>query len=118
MKRLEEQEFSIVAVDKFIQATRDSGYKGTSSAVAELVDNSLQAGATEITVSLTANLEEEYPIVVTVVDNGSGMDSRTLRTALRFGGSTRCRLAWARSRCATSMTMLPRYRPHGSSTAA
>lgn len=90
MKPSGEHDFSIVAVDKFIQATRDSGYKGTSSAVAEIVDNSLQAGATEIMVSLTVDEdEEEHPIVLTVVDNGSGMDSRTLRTALRFGGSTR-----------------------------
>ena len=85
-----EQDFSIVAVSKFIQATRDSGYKGTSSAIAELIDNSLQAGATSITVSLTVDEEEdERPIILTVIDNGSGMDSQTLRTALRFGGSTR-----------------------------
>ena len=84
-----EQDFSIVAVDKFIQATRDSGYKGTSSAVAELVDNSLQAGATAIHVRITASEDEEHPIVLKVIDDGSGMDSRTLRTALRFGGSTR-----------------------------
>jgi len=90
MTTKEEHDFSIVAVDKFIQATRDSGYKGTSSAVAELVDNSIQAGATEIEVNLRANDEhDDYPIVITVIDNGSGMDSRTLRTALRFGGSTR-----------------------------
>lgn len=90
MNTSEEHDFSIVAVDKFIQATRDSGYKGTSSAVAELVDNSLQAGATSITVSLTVDEnEDKHPIVLTVVDNGSGMDSQTLRTALRFGGSTR-----------------------------
>ena len=83
-------EFSIVAVDKFIQATRDSGYKGTSSAVAELVDNSLQAGATTITVQLTVDENDgENPIVLMLSDNGRGMDSRTLRTALRFGGSTR-----------------------------
>ena len=90
MKTPGEQDFSIVAVDKFIQATRDSGYKGTSSAVAELVDNSLQAGATSITVSLTADeAEGKHPIVLSVIDNGLGMDSQTLRTALRFGGSTR-----------------------------
>lgn len=84
-----ERDFSIVAVDKFIQATRDSGYKGTSSAVAELVDNSIQAGATRITVTLAVAEDEEYPIVLTISDNGSGMDAATLRTALRFGGSTR-----------------------------
>ena len=90
MNTTRQQDFSIVAVDKFIQATRDSGYKGTSNAVAELVDNSLQAGATSITVSLTVDEEEdERSIVLTVIDNGSGMDAQTLRTALRFGGSSR-----------------------------
>lgn len=90
MKTSKEQDFSIVAVDKFIQATRDSGYKGTPSAVSELVDNALQAGATEISITLTADEDEgEHPLVLSVLDNGSGMDALTLRTALRFGGSTR-----------------------------
>ncbi len=85
-----EQDFSIVAVDKFIWATRDSGYKGTPSAVAELVDNALQAGATEISVTVTlVDRQCEFPLIVSVLDNGSGMDATTLRKALRFGGSTR-----------------------------
>lgn len=90
MKNSEEHDFSIVAIDKFIQATRDSGYKGTASAVAELVDNSLQAGATIIKLMISASEDEgQYPIKLDVIDNGSGMDQHTLRTALRFGGSTR-----------------------------
>ncbi len=90
MSAVDTGDFSIVAVDKFIQATRDSGYKGTASAVAELVDNSLQAGASIIKVSITAaDVDEEHPIILSVIDNGCGMDSTTLRTALRFGGSTR-----------------------------
>lgn len=84
------EEFSIVAVDKFILATRDSGYKDTPSAVAELVDNALQAGATEISVRLELDKDQnEYPLVLSVLDNGSGMDAVKLRMALRFGGSTR-----------------------------
>jgi hypothetical protein len=90
MKKSAEQDYSIVALDKFIQATRDSGYKSTSSAVAELIDNALQAGATEIAVSITTDeTSADHPLVLSVVDNGSGMDARTLRTALRFGGSSR-----------------------------
>lgn len=90
MKSSTTNDYSIVAVDKFIQATRDSGYKGTASAIAELVDNSLQAGATVIKLSINVPEEEdEYPIVLTVIDNGCGMDRHTLQTALRFGGSTR-----------------------------
>jgi DNA topoisomerase VI subunit B len=84
------EDYTIVALDKFIQATRDSGYKGTASAVAELIDNSLQAGASEIAVSITVDENaDEHPLILSVVDNGSGMDARTLRTALRFGGSSR-----------------------------
>ena len=90
MTSTSEHAYSIVAVDKFIQATRDSGYKGTSSAISELVDNSLQAGATSITISLTVDEDDDgRPIIVTIIDNGAGMDIQTLRTALRFGGSTR-----------------------------
>jgi hypothetical protein len=82
---------SIIALDKFIQATRDSGYKGTASAISELVDNSIQAGATRITISVAANAsdDQEKSIEVSVLDNGCGMDAATLRQALRFGGSTR-----------------------------
>jgi hypothetical protein len=81
---------SIIALDKFIQATRDSGYKGTASAISELVDNSIQAGATRIAISVAANTDDEdTTIEVSVLDNGCGMDAATLRQALRFGGSTR-----------------------------
>lgn len=84
------QTFSIVAVDKFIHATRDSGYKGTSSAIAELVDNSIQAAASFIHVIVThAPSDEGDSLHVVVRDNGVGMDPYTLRHALRFGGSTR-----------------------------
>ena len=53
------QDCSIIALDKFIQATRDSGYKGTASAISELVDNSIQAGATRIAISVTANAVDD-----------------------------------------------------------
>jgi hypothetical protein len=38
----------IVCLSNFINSTRDSGYKSTSSALAELVDNSLEAGARHV----------------------------------------------------------------------
>src|ERR1700683_5536701 len=84
------KDFSIVALHTFIHAIRDSGYKGTSSAVAELVDNALEAAATSIRISVThAPTDEPNPIGVVVQDDGIGMDPFTLRHALRFGGSTR-----------------------------
>lgn len=81
---------SIIALDKFIQATRDSGYKSTAAALSELVDNSIQAGATKIHIAIKGTAQDEDKgIEVTVLDNGRGMDLFTLRQALRFGGSTR-----------------------------
>lgn len=81
---------SIIALDKFIQSTRDSGYKSTASAVAELVDNALQSEATVVDIRVEGNPDSgATPTRVTVVDNGRGMDDNTLRQALRFGGSSR-----------------------------
>src|SRR3972149_4949052 len=81
---------TLVAVDRFIQATRDSGYKGTPSAIAELVDNALQAGATQVVISIDPDPEgPDGALRVEVTDNGDGMDVATLQQALRFGGTTR-----------------------------
>jgi anti-sigma regulatory factor (Ser/Thr protein kinase) len=80
---------SIIVVEKFIQATRDSGYRGTQSAVSELVDNALQAGAHRVWIDITLAGAAPYPVRIAVMDDGSGMDKRTLRQALRFGGSSR-----------------------------
>jgi hypothetical protein len=81
---------SLVAVDRFIQATRDSGYRGTPSAVAELVDNALQAGATRVLICVEHDpAGVDGSLRVEVTDNGCGMDEATVRQALRFGGTTR-----------------------------
>ena len=81
---------SIVALDRFIEATRDSGYKSTINAVAELVDNSLQAGAMAVAIAIASKSDDRrFPIAVGIRDDGCGMDRATLRQALRFGGSSR-----------------------------
>ncbi len=81
---------SIIALDRFIQSTRDSGYKGTVSAIAELVDNAVEAGAQRVEIHIrkrpSAEVEE---IEIAILDDGCGMDSATLTEALRFGGTTR-----------------------------
>jgi hypothetical protein len=80
---------SIVALDRFILSTRESGYKGTSSAISELVDNALQAGANDVRITIASGTDGGDDLVVTVLDNGVGMDRKTLVQALRFGGSSR-----------------------------
>ena len=82
------QDWSIVAAKKFIRATRDSGYKSTSSAVSELVDNAVQARASKIEIVVEQPTDSNNT-EIKVTDNGCGMDLFTLRKALRFGGSSR-----------------------------
>ena len=79
----------LVDTANFLLATRDSGYRSTAYAVAEFVDNSLQAGATSVGVSLLPAPDSSFPIELLVVDDGVGMDAATLASALTFGGSSR-----------------------------
>jgi hypothetical protein len=81
---------SIVDEQRFILSTRDTGYRSTASAVAELVDNSVQAGAKWIRIFVNQEgVGVDRRVQLAVLDNGCGMDSSTLATALRFGGSSR-----------------------------
>lgn len=81
--------FPIVAVQSFIEATRDSGYKSTGSAIAELVDNALEAEAKHVDVIVQETGVSARDTTIRVVDDGVGMSPAVLRLALQFGGSTR-----------------------------
>lgn len=82
---------SLVQADNFIQATRDAGYANAAAAVAELIDNSIQAGASVVEVSLRRPLHvgSGESLEIAVSDNGCGMSAGELANALRFGGSSR-----------------------------
>lgn len=62
---------------------RDLGYS-LETAVADIVDNSISAEATEIAVF--CNLSLQAPTLV-IIDNGRGMDSETIITAMRHGAA-------------------------------
>jgi len=78
-----------------ITAMRDSGYKNTAYALAELVDNSAQAKANLIEVFCaeswkTINGRDRRRIdELAVLDNGLGMDAAVLSSALQFGNGER-----------------------------
>jgi hypothetical protein len=81
---------NIIQLDHFISSTRDSGYKSLSSALAELIDNSIESGATKVHIKVQKQFNpEEEQFEVCVVDNGKGMTKEELTVALQFGGSTR-----------------------------
>ena len=73
---------------------RDSGYRNTAYALAELIDNSVQANANSVDVICV----EEYTQLkqrrrrrmnaIGVLDDGCGMTPDVLRLALQFGNGT------------------------------
>ncbi len=67
-----------------IEALREMGYDSYSS-VLDLIDNSIDAHASEIHVNV---LDLSDDIVITIEDNGCGMDEETLSEALRLGSET------------------------------
>ena len=85
----------IIPLRLAITAMRDSGYKNTAYALAELIDNAIQAEATMVEVlcierrELVSSRERRRLNRIAVFDNGSGMDAGTLRKALQFGNGTR-----------------------------
>jgi hypothetical protein len=66
-----------------IQALREMGYDSFSS-IMDLIDNSLDAGAKKVTVNIKEVGEDR---TVDIIDNGRGMDEKTLAEALKLGSS-------------------------------
>lgn len=67
---------------RLIESLRNLGYE-CSTAIADLIDNSLSADATEIDVDM--NAAGETPAHVLIADNGKGMDRSELSEAMRYG---------------------------------
>ena len=88
-------EGEIIPPELAIRALRDSGYRNTAYALAELIDNSIQANASDIEViciqerKLVKKREAKRISAIGVLDNGSGMSPEILRLALQFGNGTR-----------------------------
>lgn len=84
----------IVPAHLAVQAMRDNGYKNAAYAIAELMDNSIQAGATVVEllcseqIDLVAQRRRSRIHQIAVLDNGSGMDAEVLKLALQFGNGT------------------------------
>ncbi len=72
----------------FIKAIRESGYVSLSTALAELIDNSIQANATAIDITIDRSEPGALPRI-SVEDDGQGMTEEELAACLRFGGSSR-----------------------------
>lgn len=90
-----QEDASFIPPDLAIQAMRDNGYKNTAYALAELIDNSVQANAKAIEIICIEEVQQirerqrKRLSSIAVLDDGDGMNGLVLRKALQFGNGTR-----------------------------
>ena len=72
--------------ERISEGLRDTGYE-FSTAVADIIDNSIAAGATVVDVRMAIDFGGK--IFVSVTDNGCGMDREGLINAMRYGSRRR-----------------------------
>ena len=86
---------SIADAELTLMALRKVGYKTTATAIAELVDNAIEANATDIDIiSLSdnvvgANRASLNVTKIAILDNGDGMPNEILENCLGLGWGTR-----------------------------
>ena len=71
---------------RLIEGLRDTGYE-FNTALADIVDNSVAADARRVDVSIEQDFEGR--VLVSVADDGCGMDKLGLLNAMRYGSSQR-----------------------------
>ena len=71
----------IPSARRLIRSLRDVGYEFVD-AVADIVDNSIEAQANHISINIQFEGEDSY---VVILDNGFGMSQKDMEEALRFG---------------------------------
>ena len=84
--------FGLVFADAFIRGMREIGYKNPAWAIAELIDNSFEAGADTVDIRFKdADLKStrSRPQQIAIIDNGIGMISKMISHAVRWGGTDR-----------------------------
>lgn len=92
---LEEADRTLFPSSLTIKALRDSRYNNAAYAIAELIDNSIEANGSLIELLCMEKVQavrsrmRDQVVEIAVLDNGTGMEVRTLLEALKFGGGTR-----------------------------
>lgn len=81
--------FTIAANDAFVRSIQSIGYKSTGSAAAEIIDNSIEANASKVSIEIAFGDNKNQLTELIFADNGFGMDDVTLRYAMTFGGTDR-----------------------------
>lgn len=89
--RGERSKFGLMVPDAFVRGIRDLGYRSNGDAIAEFIDNSLQAFADRVDIAFgyEGSASAKKPAQLAVIDNGHGMEPDMIRMAVMWGGTHR-----------------------------
>jgi hypothetical protein len=84
-------DLGLVVPEAFVRGIRHIGYKSNIEALAELIDNSIQAYAERIDVlfGYVDGGSSAKPEQLAIIDDGHGMSAEMLRLAIMWGGTDR-----------------------------
>ena len=82
-------DFGLTVADAFVRSIRSLGYKHCGTALDELIDNSIEAGAEHVHVAFGFQESEAKPTSIAVIDDGVGMVPDMVRAAVVWGGTHR-----------------------------
>lgn len=92
VKNLEKQNFKygLTVGAAFVRGIRKVGYKNTGTALDELLDNAIEAGASQAHVVFGYDgKSDKKPSHIAIIDNGVGMIAEMIRVAVLWGGTDR-----------------------------
>jgi len=89
--RRERSKYGLMVPEAFVRGIRDLGYRSNGDAIAELIDNALQAFAdrVDIVFGYDGTTSSKKPVQLAVIDNGHGMEPDMIRMAVMWGGTHR-----------------------------
>ena len=70
------------SASRVAESLRDTGYE-FNVAIADIVDNSIDANADKVFISI--GLDDEYRLGISIADNGDGMNADGITNALKYG---------------------------------
>ncbi|HWB02955.1 MAG TPA: ATP-binding protein [Verrucomicrobiales bacterium] len=81
----------VVMAEAFVRGMRDIGYKNTAYALNEVIDNAIEARASQIHIELLIDPPrgEDCLKAVAIIDNGMGMPHEWVRHSIRWGATHR-----------------------------
>ncbi len=83
-------DYAFAVGEAFVESMRNTHYKHTGTALDEIIDNALEAGANTISLSLGyPSSTTNKPNAIAIYDNGHGMPKNMLRPAAAWGGTHR-----------------------------